>query len=132
MVQVLIPTDIEQAVIDELSPDYTIGTSIPETKPAVFIRVLAVGGAQLNLVQDEPLVTLEAFALRETQARDALADALARLSAAVQTRGLIGSAPTTQLRVVGLPQNYPLPSVPTHRRYMTTIAPAVRRRIATL
>ncbi|AVR56680.1 tail terminator [Microbacterium phage Didgeridoo] len=132
MVQVLIPTDIEQAVIDELSPDYTIGTSIPETKPAIFIRVLAVGGAQLNLVQDEPLVTLEAFALRETQARDALADALARLSAAVQTRGLIGSAPTTQLRVVGLPQNYPLPSVPTHRRYMTTIAPAVRRRIATL
>ncbi|UDG78713.1 tail terminator [Microbacterium phage IndyLu] len=132
MVQVLIPTDIEQAIIDELSPDYTIGTSIPEAKPAVFIRVLAVGGAQLNLVQDEPLVSLEAFALRETQARDALADALARLSAAVQTRGLIGSAPTTQLRVVGLPQNYPLPSVPTHRRYMTTIAPAVRRRIATL
>ncbi|QOP66603.1 tail terminator [Microbacterium phage Lahqtemish] len=132
MVQVLIPTDAEQAVIDELSPHYAIGTSIPETKPAVFIRVLAVGGAQLNLVQDEPLITLEAFGLRETQARDALADALARLSAAVQTRGAIGSAPTTQLRVVGLPQNYPLPSVPSHRRYMATIAPAVRRRIATL
>ncbi|QUE26051.1 tail terminator [Microbacterium phage Stoor] len=131
MVQLITPADVEQAVIDELA-GLVVGTSIPETKPPLFFRVLAVGGAQLNLVQDEPLVTLEAFALRETQARDALAGALARLASAVQTRGEIGSEPTTSLRVVGLPQNYPLPSVPTHRRYMTTIAPAVRRRITTL
>ena len=131
MPQLITPADVEQAVIDELA-GLEVGTSIPEAKPAVFFRVLAVGGTQLNLVQDEPLVTIEAFALRETQARDALAEVIARLTSAVQLRGMIGSAPTTSLRVVGLPQNYPLPSVPTHRRYMTTIAPAVRRRITTL
>ncbi|AVR56755.1 tail terminator [Microbacterium phage Elva] len=131
MPQLILPADVEQAVIDELA-GLEVGTSIPEDKPAVFFRVLAVGGAQLSLVQDEPLVTIEAFALRETQARDALAEVIARLASAVQLRGMIGSEPTTSLRVVGLPQNYPLPSVPTHRRYMTTIAPAVRRRITTL
>lgn len=131
MPQLITLADVEQAVIDELA-GRTVGTSIPENKPPVFFRVLAVGGTQLNLVQDEPLVTIEAFALRETQARDALAEVIARLASAVQLRGMIGSAPTTSLRVVGLPQNYPLPSVPTHRRYMTTIAPAVRRRITTL
>jgi hypothetical protein len=128
----LVPSDAEQAVIDELYHYFAIGTSIPDPKPDLFLRVLAVGGAELNLVQDEPLITLEAFGIRETIARDALAEALARLKQAVLSRGMIGSVPATKLRIVGLPQNYPLPSVPSHRRYMTTIAPALRRRITTL
>ncbi|AUG84808.1 tail terminator [Microbacterium phage Sharkboy] len=130
--QLLTPADVEQAIIDELSPLYTVGTSIPDPRPNLFLRVVATGGGQLNLVQDEPLVTLEAFGLRETQARGALDSALARLELAVRKRGMIGSEPVSRLRIAGLPQNYPLPSVPSHKRYISTIAPAVRRRITTL
>ncbi|UVF61066.1 tail terminator [Microbacterium phage Eula] len=131
MDQLLTPSDVEQAVIDELAT-YKVGTSIPEPKPALFFRVLVVGGTQTNLVLDEPLVTLEAFAQRESLASAAIADAIARLELAVRKRGFIGSAPVSHLQVVGLPQNYPLPSVPTHSRYLATIAPAVRRRVTTL
>lgn len=130
--ELIVPSDAEQAVIDELYLYFAIGTSLPDPIPDLFIRVIAVGGAELNLVQDEPLVTLEAFGLRETIARDALAEAVARLKLAVQSKGMIGNVPATRLGMVSLPQNYPLPSVPTHRRYMTTIAPALRRRITTL
>lgn len=130
--QLIVPSDAEQAIIDELYLYFAIGTSLPDPIPDLFIRVIAVGGTELNLVQDEPLVTLEAFGLRETIARDALAEAVARLKLAVQSKGMIGTVPATRLGMVSLPQNYPLPSVPTHRRYMTTIAPALRRRITTL
>lgn len=130
--QLIYSADMEQAIIDELSPAYTIGTSIPDTKPNIFLRAIWLGGAQLNLVQDEPLVSLEAFGLRESQALDALNGAIARLQLAVQKRGLIGTEPVARLRLAGLPQNYPLPSVPTHARYLSTIAPAVRRRVTTL
>ncbi|QOP64247.1 tail terminator [Microbacterium phage Quenya] len=130
--QLLTPVDIEQAVIDELSPLYEVGTSIPDPKPNIFLRVLATGGAELNLVQDEPLVTLEAFGLRESAARGALDSALARLQLAARQRGRIGGAVVSRIRFVGLPQNYPLPSVPTHKRYITTIAPAVRRAVVNL
>jgi len=130
--QLLIPTDIEQAVIDELSPLWTVGTSIPAEKPALFLRVLATGGSELNIVQDEPFVTIEAFGLRETSAREALDSVLARLQYAVRSRGRIGDVAVSRIRFVGLPQNYPLPSVPTHKRYITTIAPAARRRVVNL
>ncbi|QDH92390.1 tail terminator [Microbacterium phage Celaena] len=132
MAQLLTPVDVEQAIIDELSGLYTVGTSIPETKPNIFLRVLAAGGAELNLVQDEPLVTIEAFSLRESTARGALDSALARLQLAVKQNGRIGDAVVSRIRFVGLPQNYPLPSVPTHKRYITTIAPAVRRAVVNL
>lgn len=129
--QLLLPADIEQAIIDEL-PLAVIGTSIPDEKPPIFHRVIAVGGGSLNLVQDEPLVTIETFALLESTARGAQDDLLARLQLAVIKRGLIGDLPVSRIQFVGLPQNYPLPSVPTHYRYLSTIAPAVRRRVITL
>lgn len=132
MDQLLLPVDVEQAVIDELAGDWPIGTSIPETKPPIFFRVLVTGGTELNLVQDEPFVTLEAFGLRESTARDALSSALAKLQLAVKKNNRIGDEAVTQIRFVGLPQNYPMPSVPTHKRYISTIAPAIRRRIITL
>lgn len=116
----------------EATSGFVIGTSIPDPKPNLFLRVIATGGPQLNLVLDEPLVTLEAFGLRESAASSLLGSALARLQLAVQKRGMIGSEPVSRLRIAGLPQNYPLPSVPSHKRYISTIAPAVRRRITTL
>lgn len=129
--QLILPADVEQAIIDELSPYFTIGTSIPETKPNIFLRVVATGGSQRDLVTDAPIVVLDAFAKLESQARDAANTALARLQLAAR-KGKIGNETAYGLSVAALPQNYPLPSVPTHKRYITTIAPALRRRVTTL
>lgn len=131
MDQLLTPADVEQAIIDELTPFYTIGTSIPPTPPAIFLRVVAVGGAPRDMVTDNWTVVLEAFAPLESAARQTLADALARLGLAAR-KGKIGSEVCYGLGNMGLPQNFPLPSVPTHKRYITTITPALRRRITTL
>lgn len=131
MDQLLIPTDVEQAIIDELSPTYSIGTAIPADKPPLFFRVIATGGTERDLVTDTPTVVLEAYAARESAARDALAVALASLQLAAR-KGSIGGQTCYSLEVLGLPQNLPLPSVPTHKRYITTITPALRRRVTTL
>lgn len=129
MDELLLPADIEQAIIDELGAN--VGTSIPDPKPDEFYRVVATGGIERDLVTDTPFVTVESFALRETVARDNAAMALARLQLAAR-KGRIGSEVAYGLSVAGLPQNYPLPSVPTHKRYIFTIAPAIRRRVTTL
>jgi len=131
MDQLLIPVDAEQAVIDELTPAYTIGTSIPDPKPDLFLRVIAVGGTSRDLVTDRPILTLEAFALKESDASDALGYALGLLGLAARN-GRIGVETAYGLEVAGLPQNNPLPSVPSHVRYTATIVPALRRRVTTL
>lgn len=131
MAQLLTPVNVEQAVIDELSSVYTISTRIPDTKPPVFLRVVAAGGASRDLVTDNPLVVLEAFAPTESRAHAALVDAVARLELAAR-QGTLGSEVCYGLEVSALPQNLPLPSVPSHRRYTTTLAPALRRRVTTL
>lgn len=128
---ILIPADPEQAIIDALSPFYTIGTSIPETKPAVFLRVVGAGGFQRDLVTDTFTVTLEAFAKLESTARTTLATAIGRLQLAAE-RGTLGSETAYRLQVVAPPQNLPIPSVPSHKRYIATLAPDLRRRSLTL
>lgn len=131
MDQLIKPVDAEQAVIDEVDALYVIGTGIPDPKPELFVRVLRTGGAERDLVTDTPILTLEVFALRETQAFEASADIVARLQLAVR-HGRLGNEVAYKLSVSGLPQNYPLPSVPSHKRYVTTIAPELRRRVTTL
>lgn len=129
--QLLLPADVEQAIITELSPFWPIATVIPDTKPSIFFRVVATGGSERDLVTDAPIVVLEAFAKRESQARDAINMALARLQLAAR-KGNLGGETCYGLAVAALPQNYPLPSVPTHKRYILTIAPALRRRAVTI
>ena len=129
--QLLLPADVEQAIITALSPFYTISTSIPDHKPPLFFRVVATGGSERDIVTDSPIVVLEAFALRESQARDAIDMALARLQLAAR-KGNLGGETCYGMEVAALPQNFPLPSVPTHKRYILTIAPALRRRAVTI
>lgn len=129
--QLITPEDHEQAVIDELDQLYVIGTSIPDPKPELFVRVLRTGGTERDLVTDSPTLTYEVFAVRESQAGLAANDILARLQLAGRV-GRLGNTVCYGVRVVALPQNYPLPSVPSHKRYVTTIAPDIRRRVTTL
>lgn len=127
MPDVLMPVDVEQAFIDELSPFFTIGTSLPETMPAVFLRVVSVGGFQRDMVTDSFTVTLEAFAVRESQAFLALSQAVARVQHRQAHYGLIGSAVCYRLQIAALPQNFFNPNVPTHKRYISTLVPDIRR-----
>ncbi|WIC89436.1 tail terminator [Microbacterium phage BAjuniper] len=127
--QLIVPNDAEQAVIDQLA-DYEVGTGLATDKP-LFARVLAVGGGERDLVTDEPMLTIEVFAKLESTAAQTANLFLALLQAAARA-GRLGGVPCYGLRVVSLPQNYPLPSVPTHKRYITTIAPALRRSVVNL
>jgi hypothetical protein len=128
--QLLKPADVEQAVIDELTM-YEVSTSIPETKPSIFVRVVATGGTSRDLVTDEATIVLEVFGVLESAARAASADALARLELAARQNRL-GNEVCYRMQVAALPQNYPLPSVPSHKRYITTITAAVRRGVTTI
>lgn len=126
--QLLTPADVEQAIIDELSSAYIVSTSIPENKPNIFVRIIAGGGRKRDLVTDSPVVVVEVFAKLESAARNAAADIVARLELAAR-KGQLGTETCYGLEIAGVPQNYPLPNVPTHKRYVTTIAPALRRRV---
>lgn len=130
--QLSIPTDVEQAVIDELTSVYTIGTSIPDPVPAAFLRVNAAGGVERDLVTDSPVFTLESFAALEGTARDNLAAAIARLDYAAHFLRAVGGKTAYRFSIAGLPQNFPFPSLPTHRRYIATLSLDLRRQSITL
>lgn len=133
MVEILEDPDIEQAVIDELTVFYPgqVGTSLPQTMPDTFIRVLAVGGFEQNLVTGTPLFTIEVFAKREAVARPVIARVVAILQAAGRT-GKLGTETCYGVSIATLPQNYPHPSVPSHKRYISTLSAGIRRRAVTL
>ena len=132
MTQLLEPADVEQALIDELSSQFTIGTSIPEDPlPAAFLRVNSGGGFQRDLVTDRFIVTLDSFAKLETIARSNLVRAVALVQRAVLA-GSLGGVPAYRLEVSGLPQNLPHPTVTDRARYIATLAPDLRRQTITL
>lgn len=128
--QLIEPVDAEQAVIDELA-GYIVGTSLPQTLPATVVRVIGTGGSQASLVTDAFTVAIEVYALRESLAATTSANILARLQLAAR-KGALGNEVCHDLQVAGLPQNYPNPSVPSHKRYVMTIVPTLRRRVITL
>ena len=130
--QLIEPTDAEQAVIDELSArGFSIATVIPDPLPSGFQRVVAVGGIQRDLVTDTPTLVVESFHKQESTAAQNANRMLAILQAAVREQHL-GDETAYRLQIVALPQNYPLPTVPSHKRYVFTIAPDIRRRVTTI
>lgn len=134
MSELLIPADAELAVMREFRAalvgsrfsSATVGTKIPLTKPAQFVRVVATGGTERDLVTDSPLLTLEAFCVEEGDARDLAALLVAFLQRAGRA-GVLGGATCFGVEVAGLPSNLPHPDVPTHFRYTATVSAALRR-----
>lgn len=124
----LVPADVEQAVIDQLAPFYTIATKLPQSPPDLFLRVLSAGGIQRDLVTDEFLVTLEAFGTLESTAQQALSRASGRLYDAMEGTGHLGDEVCYSVKASSVPSNYPNPDVPTHSRYITTLTVVLRRR----
>lgn len=119
--------DVEQAIITELSPNHTIGSSLPATLPAKFIRVVAAGGFERDMVADSFIVTLESFASRETDALTQLGHAVAWLKEKALVAHAIGGATCYRLQITSLPQNFPNPNVPSHKRYIATLTLDLRR-----
>ncbi|QPE04131.1 hypothetical protein IT882_13115 [Microbacterium schleiferi] len=128
MAEVLVPADDEAATVTELAARLSVhvGTRIPRPRGDEFVRVLAVGGIGRDLVTDSPTLVVEGFAIREGRARELCALALAHLQAAGRS-GSIGGVTCYGVRVVSLPTNLPMPSVPDMFRFTATVTADLRR-----
>lgn len=134
MAELLVSADGEAEIVAELNarmpaagfPNAKASTRVPASRPSEFIRVVATGGAERDLVTDEALFVIEGFATTEGRAQRMCAFGLAVLQAAGRA-GRIGSATAYGVRVVGLPANLPMPSVPDRYRYTATISVALRK-----
>jgi hypothetical protein len=130
MTQVVLFPDAEQLVCDWLPAQLTansrtapVVTRVPSPRPAEFVRVLRAGGPQLNRVQDQPTLVIEAWAARES-----LAASLAELA-----RGLlkslegqrVGGVMVYRVAEVGGPVNLPDPDS-AQARYVLTLSMLLR------
>src|SRR6218665_617681 len=141
MVELLVPTDVERAVLAELSAQLpargwtglttangTVGTQIPTSakKPGEFIRVFTTGGNNRDLVTDVSLIVLEAWATRKTRAWDLCALACGVLQVASRA-GALGGEVCHDVDLVGLPANLPDPTLTSHFRYTATLNVDLRK-----
>lgn len=140
--EVLLPVDVEAAVIAELSaalplrgwPGLTVaesrvGTKIPGgSKPESFVRVYSVGGLSRDLVSDSPTLVVEGYHRREQGAFDLCSMSVALLEAAGRA-GRVGVETCYGVTVAGLPGNLPDPNVPDMYRFTSTVALDLRRNV---
>lgn len=103
------PSPVEGRLVTYLGPQVApavVATRIPNPRPALLVRVGRVGGEQLNLIQERPVVLFECWA----------ADDLASWQLAKKVWGLVQGR--TILEIAGLelsgrslstPVNYPDP-----------------------
>jgi len=79
MTELVVFGDIEQLLVDylteqldQLDVGIPVSTRVPllsnGTRPPEFVRLMVTGGAQRDIVVDSPLVTVEAWAERESRA----------------------------------------------------------------
>lgn len=107
------PTLIEGAMTAHLQSGSSawVGSRIPERRPAAFVRVTRTGGTRSNLVQEQPTVLVECFAVTSVAAERLAGDMWA--SAA----GMDGALPWVHRVELTMPANFPDPDTPTHARY---------------
>jgi hypothetical protein len=133
--EILVPADAEVAAVAELNTrmpdvgfDVNAGTRIPGDGSEEFIRVTAAGGAERDLVTDSPLLFIEGFATNESRAERITAHSVAVLQAAGRA-GSLGGIPCYRVRVLSLPANLPLSTLPDRFRFRATVSPELRRSI---
>lgn len=142
--ELLIPTDLEVAALEELSsrlpengfPGVTtgaggLGTKLPTTspKPPEFGRLFTTGGVPRDLVTDSPTLSVEGYAVKEQRARDLCAFMIAIIEAAGRA-GRLGFATAYQAFAMSLPSNLPHPQVPDRFRFTSLISVDLRRTTA--
>jgi hypothetical protein len=119
--------DAEAVLVGELRvdmPDVTVVTVVPVVRPAAFLLVRRVGGPRLNIVADEPLVAIEAWAASDEAAQDLAQRARAHLHA---LRGTVSAGGVAIYRVqeASGPQRLP-DATSTQSRYTFTASVAMR------
>jgi hypothetical protein len=106
----------------ELAPT-PVHASIPMTRPAAFVHVRRLGGVRRNLVVDEALLAVEAWAGTAEAAHDLAQAARAHLHAMVGVT--VGSVPVYRVDEAAGPQYLPDPAS-LQDRYTFTVTVAVR------
>lgn len=140
--ELLIPADVEGGALGELSDGYasngfpqltvaakTVGTKITslDPKPDDFVRLIATGGAERDLVTDDFTLIVEGYSTSERRAQQVCALGLAILQRAAR-QGAIGGMTCYRVRGMSLPANLPNPAVPGRFRYTATLSASLRRR----
>jgi hypothetical protein len=92
---------------------------VPNPRPSIFLVVRRVGGPRRNLVTDEPMVAVEAWADSDENAHDLIQQARAVLHAAIGTAGIY------RVTEISGPGNLPDP-VSDQPRYTQTFQVALR------
>jgi hypothetical protein len=104
------------------------GTKLPNPLVLPFVKVLVVGGVELDIITDEPTIVLESYGPDEL-----VAERVAAYSRAVMKRfgllGWIGDVPCRRVTTVSRPQNLPDPLTGAIR-YTATYAVTLRGQAA--
>jgi hypothetical protein len=101
--------------------DVDTGTRVPNPRPAAFVRVQRIGGAEANMVQERPLILIECWGSTEVQAWQLAQTVYSALQGPepLEFNGIdFGS------RAVSSPVNYPDPST-TSPRYQLQLQTTV-------
>lgn len=105
------PVEAEVVAHFQAATSARVGTRIPEKRPAEFVRVTRTGGARSNLVQEQPTVLVECFALTSVAAERLAGDVWAAAA------GLDGAVAWVHRVELTMPVNFPDPDTETHARY---------------
>lgn len=124
---------IETVVVDYLNGWFpalsgyeTVSASdrVPSPRPARFVRVRAVGGAEVDIITSGPSFTVEAYGADAEEA-SALAEVCRSLLEFAGRSGSMGAAAVRFVRVFALPSNLPDP-ITDQARYTSTYQAGVR------
>lgn len=130
MTEVLVPVDVEAAVVAYLTPlmaDAYVSTDVPELVPPKVVQIILTGGQRTNLVTDSFQITISVEDDNKTTASDYARTAFALMMAAGGTEA--GGVFVRQTENVGIPQYLPDPD--TRRpRYLCTVRWKIRPDVA--
>lgn len=81
--------DVESLAVQYLNAalDAPVSTRVPAPRPDVFVRVMVTGGSRLNVLFDQPVLTVEAWSTSSWEARDLAGQCRALISAATHDDG---------------------------------------------
>lgn len=130
MTEVLVPVDVEAAVVAYLTPllaDAYVSTDIPDPLPPKVVQVILTGGSRTNLVTDSFQITISVEDDDKATASQYARTAFALMMAAGGTEA--GGVYVRQTENIGIPQYLPDPD--TRRpRYLYTIRWKIRPDVA--
>jgi hypothetical protein len=112
-----------QVELPQYGWDVPVRDRVPETRPAQFVVIRRVGGVHRNVVSDEAMVTVEAWARTHEQAQDLCALSRALIHSLPGT--VVGTVPVYRITDVAGPSLLP-DDLSAQPRYTCTLSVAMR------